>query len=77
MEGDYWAKTYGRYAKSVEREPSIEDAQNMELRELVAFLNDAIPKYADEDSSDLQYMLRMAKAAADDLLSGRRRKETQ
>lgn len=77
MEGDYWAKTYGRYAKPVEHEPSIDDAQNMELRALVTFLDGAIPKYADEDSSDLQYMLRMAKAAADDLLAGRKRTDTQ
>jgi len=72
MEGDYWAKTYGRYAKLKEEAPIIDGAENMAVRDLLAYLDGVIPKFADEELSDLQYLLKMARTEASDILSGAR-----
>lgn len=69
MEGDYWAKTYGRYAKNQKQSSNIEDAECLPLRALVALLDSQIPKFADDEASDLQYLLRMARSEAADMLA--------
>ena len=69
MEGDYWAKTYGKYAKNQKKASNIEGAECLTLRALLALLDSQIPKFADDGASDLQYLLRMARSEAADMLA--------